>query len=806
MFLNDRQIRISTGTSRKAVTWAEQQLFWSEFVAGLAKPVRTTETFSEYKALPKAKQDELKDIGGFVGGTLIDGKRRNDNAGVRDLVTLDADSIEPGGTARILTALTSLGCAYAVYSTRKHEGAAPRLRIIFPLDRSCSSDEYEPIARKLASYIDMNIFDPTTFETVRLMYWPGCSSDSEFVFVYEDKPFVSADGILAMYHDWHSVSEWPEVPGAAKIRDRSAKKQGDPLEKKGVVGAFCRHYTIEQAMEAFIPGEYSPCNDPDRFTYTGGSTVGGAVVYDDKFIYSHHATDPCSGKLCNAFDMVRLHLFGEDDTDAMPDTPVTNLPSYKHMCEFAVEIPEIANEILQERYRQAAEAFSGDTGTDVIVPDDYSWMNKLKVNPQTCKPLSTILNVQLILENDAKLREHMYLDEFKNRVIVVSPLPWDVFEYPYQAREWTDSDDAGLRNYMEATYMITGKERILDGFTICMNTHRKNKLKDYFKSLKWDGTARVDRLLIDYFGAEDNAFSRESIRKCLMAAVARVLYPGCKFDNMLILSGRQGIGKSTFFSLLGKEWYSDSLSTFEGKDAAELLQGFWIVEAGELTGLNRSEMNDVKQFLSKREDIYREPYGRRTSSYPRRCIIVGTTNDKEFLKDVTGNRRFWPIDLEVQKPVKNIFKELPSEVDQIWAECLFYVSQGENLLLSEEALKLAEESQGRHREVNPKEGLILEFLDRPITEDWYRKDISERRDLMISDFKVPEGQEHYRDRVCVAEIYTECFKNFNIGMMKRQEATEINNILRGLPGWEPMKYPMKFGKGYGQQRGFLRVN
>lgn len=805
MFLNDRQIRISTGTSRKAVTWAEQKLFWSEFVAGLAKPVRTTETFSEYKALPKAKQDELKDIGGFVGGTLIDGKRRNDNAGVRDLVTLDADSVEPGGTARILTALTSLGCAYAVYSTRKHEGAAPRLRIIFPLDRSCSSDEYEPIARKLASYIDMNIFDPTTFETVRLMYWPGCSSDSEFVFVYEDKPFVSVDGILAMYHDWHSVSEWPEVPGAAKIRDRSAKKQGDPLEKKGVVGAFCRHYTIEQAMEAFIPGEYSPCNDPDRFTYTGGSTVGGAVVYDDKFIYSHHATDPCSGKLCNAFDMVRLHLFGEDDTDAMPDTPVTNLPSYKHMCEFAVGIPEIANEILQERYRQAAEAFSGDTGTDVTIPDDYSWMNKLKVNPQTCKPLSTILNVQLILENDAKLREHMYLDEFKNRVIVVSPLPWDVFEYPYQTREWTDSDDAGLRNYMEATYMITGKERILDGFTICMNTHRKNKLKDYFKSLKWDGTARVDRLLIDYFGAEDNAFSRESIRKCLMAAVARVLYPGCKFDNMLILSGRQGIGKSTFFSLLGKEWYSDSLSTFEGKDAAELLQGFWIVEAGELTGLNRSEMNDVKQFLSKREDIYREPYGRRTSSYPRRCIIVGTTNDKEFLKDVTGNRRFWPIDLEVQKPVKNIFKELPSEVDQIWAECLFYVNQGENLLLSAEALKLAEESQGRHREVNPKEGLILEFLDRPITEDWYRKDISERRDLMISDFKVPEGQECYRDRVCAAEIYAECFKNFNIGMMKRLESMEINNILKGLPGWEPMKYPMRFGKGYGMQRGYMRI-
>lgn len=797
---NDRQIRISTGSGRRATLWAEQKMYWSDFIQKISRPERTGETLAEYKSLPKKTQDEMKDIGGFVGGTLKDGRRKKENALARDLITLDADSIEPGGTQAVLTAVASMGCAYAVYSTRKHEGAAPRLRIIFPLDRSCTPDEYEPVARKLASFIGMQIFDPTTFETVRLMYWPSCSSDSEYVFLYEDKPFVSTDGILGLYQDWRNVTEWPEVPGAAKIRDRSAKKQGDPLMKHGVVGAFCRQYTIERAMEELIPGEYTECAENGRYTYSGGSTVGGAVIYEDKFLYSHHATDPCSGKLCNAFDMVRLHLFGDEDEGALPETPVTNLPSFKSMCQYALELPGVSQGLLKERYEQATESFSKQLPA---MPDDYGWMEKLSVNPQTGKPINTILNVQTVLENDQKLKDHMYLDDFSNKIMVVSPLPWETPEYPYQGRIWSDTDDAGLRSYMERAYSITGKERILDGFALYIDNHKKNRLKDYLLGLTWDGVQRIDTLLVDYFGAEDNVYTREAIRKCLVAAVARVFYPGTKFDNMLILSGRQGIGKSTFFNVLGMEWYSDSLSTFEGKDAAELLQGYWIVEAGELTGLNRSEMNDVKQFLSKKEDIYRAPYGRRTDNYPRRCIIVGTTNDKEFLKDVTGNRRFWPIDLEAVEPKKSVFRELQGETAQIWAEAMVLMKAGESLILSKEADELALDSQGRHRERNPKEGIILEFLDTPVTEDWYKKSASARRDIMISGFADGAGTVK-RDRICAAEIYLECFKNISLGAMKRQEAMEINNILRGLEGWEPMKYPMKFGEGYGQQRGFLR--
>lgn len=800
MFQNDRKIRISTGGSRKATVWTEQQLFWSDFVAKLSDPIRTPETFAEYKSLPKAKQDELKDVGGFVGGVLTGGRRNNENAGERDLITLDADTIEPGGTQRILTALTSLGCAYVVYSTRKHEGAAPRLRIIFPMDRSCSPDEYEPIARRMANFLDMNIFDPTTFETVRLMYWPSCSKDSEYVFCYEDKPFVSADGILGLYQDWRNVAEWAEVPGAARIRERSAKKQGDPLEKKGVVGAFCRLYSIEQAMTEFIPGEYTECADPGRYTYAGGSTVGGAVLYDDKFIYSHHATDPCSGRLCNAFDMVRLHLFGDEDIDALPETPVTNLPSYKHMCEYAIALPAVSQELMQERYMRAAEAFSTPIVADKE-PEDLHWMERLQVNSKTGIALSTTDNICIILENDPALRGKWYLDEFMQRVLVVQQLPWELPEN-FKVRAWSDNDDGGLRHHLEKYYGIVGIGKIADAYSEVTNRKRYNKLKDYLARCQWDGVARIDRLLVDYFGAEDSEYVHQVTRKTLVAAVARVFAPGTKFDNMLILSGRQGVGKSTFFKKLGLEWYSDSLTTFDGKDAMEQVQGNWIIEAGELAGFNRSEMNAVKNFLSKQEDQYREPYGKRKSYYPRQCIIVGTTNDKEFLKDRTGNRRFWPVDLGKQEATKNVWRDLPAEIPLIWAEAVYYYTVGETLFISGEAEEEAIRQQEGHKIDNVKEGMIREFLEMPITSDWYKKNPYQRRNDIQSG--ILEGGTVKRDRICIAEVWNECFGG-DYKQIKHSDIAEIGGILGSLEGWEKMKSTARFGSGYGTQKGYRRI-
>ena len=221
----------------------------------------------------------------------------------------------------------ALGCSYCIYSTRKHRPDAPRLRVLLPLDRTCTADEYEPCARRMADMIGMELADPSTFEASRLMYWPSVCADGQYVYYPADKPMLSVDGLLATYVDWRDVASWPACPGAAAPA-RLAAKQGDPETKHGVVGAFCRVYDVPAAMDKFLPGVYEETDTPGRYTFTGGSTTGGAVLYDGgKFLYSHHATDPCGGKLVNAFDLVRLHRFEGLDDEAKPGTLPHQLPS-----------------------------------------------------------------------------------------------------------------------------------------------------------------------------------------------------------------------------------------------------------------------------------------------------------------------------------------------------------------------------------------------------------------------------------------------------------------------------------------------
>ncbi len=801
MLLYDRQITISAAGSRKAARWPAQTLYWSEMVERLRVPVRGAETMAEYLALPKGRQDDLKDVGGFVAGSLAGGRRKAGAVTGRDVITLDLDNIQPGGTQDALRRLEALGCAYAAYSTRKHTEAGPRLRVLVPLNRTASTDEYEPLARKLADIIGIELCDPTTFEASRLMYWPSCCKDSQYVYQYGDKPFLNVDGLLATYVDWRNVAEWPEAPGARQTHAKLAAKQGDPTEKTGVVGAFCRIYDIYKAMETFLPGVYEPCDgSPGRYTYTGGSTVGGAVVYDNgAFLYSHHATDPAGGRLVNSFDLVRLHRFAERDDDAKPDTPTNKLPSYAAMCELAVADTPVAALLNQERYERATEDFSAPPSA--AGEETANWIGKLAVSSTTGAPAKTTDNVLIILENDPLLKGRIAFDEFANRGVSLGPLPWDSRA---ERRQWTDVDDAGLRHYLERTYGITGKDRIFDAVALCAHKHTFNEVRDYLTGLEWDGVKRLDTLLIDYLGAKDTPYTRAVIRKALTAAVARAMHPGCKYDYMPILAGPQGLGKSTFLRLLGRRWYSDSLQTFEGKEASEMIQGIWINELGELNGLTKSETNAVKQFLSRVEDIYREPFGRRTKAYPRRCVFFGTTNDTEFLRDRTGNRRFWPVDVGVQSPTKNVFKQLEEEVPQIWAEAFCYWQLGETLYLTGEVEEEAKQEQESHRESSAKEGVIREFVERRVPLNWDKLTLPERLLYWSGEFGRGDVETAERDRICALEVWCECLKG-DLKYMKRADAIEINSILATLPGWQRSQNGLRFGVPYGLQKGFIRA-
>ena len=810
---NSRKLIISEANNRLSKQWVTTEITWSEFVDRLGKPKITAETLDEFLSYSKSKQDDIKDVGGFVGGKLKGNLRRSEAVESRSLITLDLDNLAYEDDTKIIKTLNGLGCAYVVYSTRKHQTTKPRIRVIFPLAEDVSADEYEPIARKVASFIGLRYCDPTTFQAVRLMYWPSHSIDSDYVFTYADKPMLDGAAILNMYDNWKDISTWPEVPDAQKLHQNMLKKQENPLEKEGMVGAFCRRFNVYQAIDEFLPGVYEPCDVADRLTFVGGSTTAGAIVYQDGlFLYSHHATDPCSQKLVNAFDLVRLHKFGHLDIQAEVNTPVAKLPSWIAMKEWVMAKTDVRKDLLKERQQKAIAEFSivNDKNEEIlegeIVEDDDNWKDNIQYSADGMKALSTLSNIILILRNDKELKFKIFKDIFSSRILVRDGVPWDrKFETP--DRIWTDTDDAGLRWYLESNYGITSTNKIIDGVNLIAEENAENKVTTRLQSTQWDGEKRLETLFIDYLGCEDNVYTREVSKKSLVAAVRRAIYGGIKWDNMPILIGPQGVGKSTFLKILGMDWYNDSLVNVEGKDACELIQGSWILEMGELSSLRKSELNLVKNFLSRTDDIFRASYGRRAQKYPRRCAFFGTANDTNFLRDETGNRRFWPIDCFIHKPIKSIFNDLKDELDQIWAEaCELAKNKFYSLVLSKEAEKIAKEEQEAHSEDNVFKGIILDYLDKKIPKNWNSLDAFAKRTFLdeyeTMSKQYDENDLILRDKVCAAEIWEEALKN-SIRFMKKSDSIEINKVLASLKEWEKMKTSSKFGK-YGVQRGYKR--
>ncbi|MBO7275268.1 MAG: hypothetical protein J6V15_02725, partial [Clostridia bacterium] len=568
----DKALDVALGISRKTKNWKNKTLLWSELVERLGKETRTAETMAEYKAMSRDRQSEIKDVGGFVGGYCNNGSRSDIR--FRSLLCLDADFAD----AELWDDWGLLyGNAAAVYSTHKHTQEQPRLRLVIPLARDVSPDEYQAIGRRVAATLGIDKFDDTSYQPQRMMYWPSCSQDGDFFFDVVDAPLLDPDQVLATYHNWQDVSSWPMSSRVADVIKRTAAKQKDPLIKGGLVGAFCRTYSIQEAIEAYVP-LYVPCDEPNRYTYTEGSTAAGVVIYEGKFSYSHHATDPASSQLCNAWDLVRLHQFGELDADCNPDTPVNKRPSYKAMSQLAAEDERVKAQMVSDRMAEAADDFEE-------LPEETDWTKKLKFTEKGAIA-QTIENVVIILTHDPKLAGTLALDEMEHNIVALSSLPWRQVKGPSQ---WVDTDDAALRYYLERVYGITGKDRIFDAVNVVAQREAFHPVREYLDGCVWDGVPRVETLLVDYLGADDTPYTRAVTRKALAAAVARIYRPGCKFDYMLTLRGRQGLGKSALIAKLGGKWFSDTFTTMQGKDAYEQVIGVWIMEVGELAGMRKAE-------------------------------------------------------------------------------------------------------------------------------------------------------------------------------------------------------------------------
>lgn len=790
-----REYAVATAATSRAAKWRNKRMAWAEFAAWMRECRRTPETAGEYAAMPKAERDQAKDGPCYVAGFLKGGRRRKGCVESRSMLVLDADSSdgELWGDFQLL-----IGTRGLMYPTHSSTDAAPKHRLVVPLSREVSPEEYVPLALKIAETLGFARFDATTYQPERLMYAPSRSADAPFELSEADGPELDPDEWLACYPDWRDASCWP-LDGAAERR--RVEKAPDPRQKRGTVGAFCRAFPLEDAVERFLSDVYEPGRE-GRYTYKGGSSFGGAVAYEGLWMYSNHATDPAGGRLCNAFDLARIHLFGSLDAEAKEGASVTALPSYKAACEWASRLKEVSLELARAAASSAVEDF------DVSEGADDSWMADLAKDPRSGAILSSAGNIGLVMANDPGLAGKLRRDAESDAIYAVAErLPWRAL--PRGRDVWADGDDANLRIYMECRYGIVGKLKIDDAVSSAADADPYDPLGEYLDALpEWDGVPRAETLLIDLMGAEDTAYVRAVTRKTLCAAVRRARRPGCKFDYMLILEGAQGLGKSSLFAALAGEWFTDALSLDDiahPKVAAEKLQGRWIAEVAELDGMAKASIERLKGFLTTAEDNYRAAYARRAKGYRRRCIVVGTVNNLDgYLRDATGNRRFWPVRVERSLDRSRLDE---STVAQVWAEAAALLAAGEPLYLSDDVERAAREMQRQAMESDPREGLVQAYLETPVPAGFDAWTGEERDEFwsLRADFGGAEGgpEEALETRatVSVMEVWHECLRQPTV-KPTRNDSYQIAAILR-KSGWEPTGKTKKL-KAYGYVKTYER--
>lgn len=643
-------MKISYGNSRFETKWKNSEISWEDFKRRVSSTIRTTETTEEYRKMTKAQQADVKDKGGFVAGHLKGGRRKKNTVLCRSALALDMDYGTPEVWDEVIAKQPYSCCSY---STHKHTPENPRLRIVIPLSRDVSEAEYPAVARMTAKDIGIDLFDDSTYEAHRLMYWPSTSMNGEFFYREKDGCELDPDLLLSRYDDWQDESTWPVSSRQSAVERHGEKEMEDPLSKPGIVGTFCRAYSMTDAIDTFLSDIYTPSSMENRYDYIPADSAAGVVIYGDRFAYSHHATDPVCGKLLNAFDLVRLHKFAGLDDKFPEDTPVTKLPSYKAMTDMALQDGNVKALLAKERMEQAADDFA--------ISSD--WQKSLTYD-KSGNLQNTLRNLTLILQNDEMLKAIVFNQQLDGMEIK-GKVPWQ-----HPSKYWRDADD--------------------------------------------------------------NAYTRAVTRKTLCAAVCRVQRPGCKFDSMLVLNGPQGIGKSTLIARLAGEWFSDSLSLNDTKDktAAEKLQGYWILEIGELAGLRKTEVETLRSFLSRQNDIYRACFGKRATPHLRQCVFFGTTNaETGYLRDTTGNRRFWPVKTPGSK-TRHSWDLDEHEISQIWAEVLEYVNAGEKLYLDANLDIYAKEEQREAMESDEREGLVREYLEKLLPEKWADMTLYERRNYL----------------------------------------------------------------------------
>lgn len=782
---------LSVAGSSASLKWTTVKYTWSDFLERLNRDIRSTETMRDFDRLDRTARANLKDVGGYMAGELSGARRLKSAVLSRSMITLDVDYADSLFPVEFDTRFP--GVAAVIYNTRSDREKSRRFRVVIPFAEEVQdAAQYEAAARKMAELLGIDLFDPTTFQAERMMYWQSLSSDQPKVFeVFEGEP-ISAEYLLSLYgnnEEWRDIRNWAFKSDQEKETRAIVSKAmaQNPREKAGLVGAFCRAYSVPAAIEKYLSDVYEIAPGNDRYTYKAGHSVGGMIVFDDLFCFSYHSTDPISdGHAYNAYDLVRVHKFGrlgkEDSTKEMNKLVCADKECVKDMVTPDADLDDF------DDYGDAVKSDNTKEVTELV------WDLDGKGNKQV-----TVNNFVNAFKSDPLLNGLLAYDMLKETIVFTRPS--FTAKGSKKGDLVNDTDISIIKGRIERMHGIYNDAKLNDAIEQVSSDNAFHPIKLYLESLTWDGVPRIDTFLVDYMGAEDSAYTREAFRKMLLAAVTRIYEPGRKFDTALVFYSEQGVGKSTLIQRLSKGWFNDSLTNLSGKESYEAIQFAWLVELAELSALRKSDVEAVKNFISKREDTYRGAYARRVKTHKRQCVFFGSTNDDEFLKDATGNRRFFPVEVKRTRKTRLIFEpEFDAIVDQLWAEAMEGYMLGEALTLSDEAEAIAGGTREEFTERTPIQGLIEEYLDRLFPADYEDRFLAQRLDFLNGDLG-EEGTET-KNSFSLIELWTEA-----LGRRKDEytvvKARELSNAVKALKGWKRDKQARQ--KIYGPQVTYRRV-
>lgn len=866
-------LRIAEGGRNSLSLCKTKTVSWERFIAALSSPRRDRETLKQFSKLPKEEQNRLKGADGWVVGGPVEGKRRSRaTVHFREIIAFDLDEISPDILDEIRSGLSPI-CRFEfiLHSTRKHTKKAPRVRLWLIAERPIPTEIYEPVTRILAQMVDpsMDGVDPVSFRASQLMFLPTLCKDSEWIF--EHNPGAAVDHKTVLDEFDGDYRDWSQLPYSHKRTEarRRAEKSENPLEKEGVIGAFCQTFDVEEAIAEFIPDVYQPgdsSGEQPRYTYLDGSGANGARVYDDGlFLYSDHDTDPAGKLNANAFDLVRIHKFGEldeevDTTEVSPG----KWPSFKAMSEFARKLPGVREKLVETRYAGVSEDFfddddeeadeddQDDGDTDDLIGDreppktdglpskrpapppkpKKGWMARDLDLDENGYIKNTPTNIRKLVQNDPRIRGRVAYNELvggpvlrRDLKLKVTGLRDFVVEDRVNGDEWTDIHDIAIRDMFSERMgefsgfaMKPAREDIRDAIRIIADQWRFNPVTEYLETLpEWDG---VDRPIYpNYLGTADDAYHREAGRLVLLASIARAYNPGHEFQAVPIMVGKQGTGKSSFVvSLYGREWSGElTVDLKSNADAVQQMEGMWGMEFPEIANMRRSENDDAKMFVTLQKDKIRKPYAARPETFWRRVVFHGTTNNSKFLKDPTGNRRWWPI-VVGRAMVDN--PGIRRDRDQIWAQAMAeYLALCEDhgyrhipLRLSREADLQAKLVQGAHEEEMSEKvlaGQIQSWLETPRPAEEFGLDVADQKRARLAARFDDEGDGPRElwavpTKVCAKMIDLEA--GLNLRDSDSLKPRKIGTAMEFVSGWNTHASSLRFAPPYGTQRAWVRAD